>query len=115
MSIVRCAVKSLTSSVEKQCWALKSTAGLNILPFDMTVESIHKMNWSEMEKCAIDTVQFEDVSLLPLFDRRPDKILGIGLNYRDHLEEQRVPLEKYPQEPVVFNKVRFGPSSYYDL
>ena len=30
-----------------------------------------------------------------------DKVLCIGMNYKDHCEEQGVPI---PQEPLVFNK-----------
>jgi acylpyruvate hydrolase len=33
----------------------------------------------------------------------PDKIIGIGLNYRDHAEELNAP---YPEIPVVFSKYR---------
>eukprot|EP00095_Tigriopus_kingsejongensis_P005324 maker-scaffold123_size333416-snap-gene-2.20 protein:Tk05324 transcript:maker-scaffold123_size333416-snap-gene-2.20-mRNA-1 annotation:"fumarylacetoacetate hydrolase domain-containing protein 2" len=32
---------------------------------------------------------------------RPDKVLCIGMNYKDHCEEQNAPV---PKEPVVFNK-----------
>lgn len=32
---------------------------------------------------------------------RPDKVICIGMNYRDHCEEQGAPV---PTEPVVFNK-----------
>lgn len=32
---------------------------------------------------------------------RPDKVICIGMNYRDHCEEQNVPV---PVEPVFFNK-----------
>ena len=31
----------------------------------------------------------------------PDKVICIGMNYRDHCEEQGAPV---PTEPVVFNK-----------
>ncbi len=41
-----------------------------------------------------------DVQLLsPLTG--PDKVICIGMNYRDHCEEQGAPV---PEEPVVFNK-----------
>ena len=32
---------------------------------------------------------------------RPDKVICIGMNYKDHCEEQNAPV---PSEPVVFNK-----------
>lgn len=31
----------------------------------------------------------------------PDKVLCIGMNYKDHCEEQNAPV---PIEPVIFNK-----------
>ena len=35
----------------------------------------------------------------PIYD--PDKVLCIGMNYKDHCEEQNAPV---PKEPVIFNK-----------
>ena len=32
---------------------------------------------------------------------KPDKVLCIGMNYKDHCEEQNKPI---PEEPLVFNK-----------
>jgi 2-keto-4-pentenoate hydratase/2-oxohepta-3-ene-1,7-dioic acid hydratase in catechol pathway len=46
--------------------------------------------------------------VLPI--ERPQKIICIGLNYRDHAEEQRVPL---PEWPILFSKwpnTLIGPS-----
>jgi 2-keto-4-pentenoate hydratase/2-oxohepta-3-ene-1,7-dioic acid hydratase in catechol pathway len=37
--------------------------------------------------------------VLPI--ERPQKIIGVGLNYRDHAEEQNVPL---PERPILFSK-----------
>jgi len=42
----------------------------------------------------------EDVRLLPPIPN-PEKIICIGLNYRDHTEEQNIPL---PQNPLIFAK-----------
>ncbi|GFR84126.1 fumarylacetoacetate hydrolase domain-containing protein 2-like [Elysia marginata] len=55
-------------------------------------------------KKAIDSgkniLQRDQIKLLaPITD--PGKILCIGMNYRDHCEEQNLPV---PQEPVVFSK-----------
>jgi 2-keto-4-pentenoate hydratase/2-oxohepta-3-ene-1,7-dioic acid hydratase in catechol pathway len=49
-----------------------------------------------------DPVSLEDVRLLPPVPD-PDKILCIGLNYRDHAEETRLPA---PPAPIVFAKFR---------
>jgi 2-keto-4-pentenoate hydratase/2-oxohepta-3-ene-1,7-dioic acid hydratase in catechol pathway len=49
-----------------------------------------------------DPVALDDVRLLPPVPD-PDKILCIGLNYRDHAEETRMPA---PPAPIVFAKFR---------
>eukprot|EP00096_Caligus_rogercresseyi_P012521 TRINITY_DN5275_c0_g1_i1.p1 TRINITY_DN5275_c0_g1~~TRINITY_DN5275_c0_g1_i1.p1 ORF type:complete len:284 (+),score=42.88 TRINITY_DN5275_c0_g1_i1:57-908(+) len=53
-------------------------------------------------------IKSTDSSRIPLENVRlfspisgPDKVLCIGMNYRDHCEEQGIPL---PKEPIVFNK-----------
>ena len=53
---------------------------------------------------AIDSKRFrvprsEVILLAPITG--PDKVLCIGMNYKDHCEEQGAPV---PTEPVVFNK-----------
>ena len=57
---------------------------------------------AEVDAAALDTVAGggADVRFGAPFTR-PGKIVGIGLNYRDHAAEARVPL---PSEPVVFLK-----------
>jgi 2-keto-4-pentenoate hydratase/2-oxohepta-3-ene-1,7-dioic acid hydratase in catechol pathway len=49
-----------------------------------------------------DAVALDDVRLLPPVPE-PDKILCIGLNYRDHAEETGMPA---PPAPIVFAKFR---------
>lgn len=44
---------------------------------------------------------FELSELKVLPPCRPEKIIGVGLNYRDHAEELRMPL---PEEPLIFLK-----------
>ena len=65
-----------------------------------------------------DTLNFEtlekikniDTSKLPLLDSNlrigacvstPSKFIGIGLNFKDHAEEQNLPI---PKEPIIFSK-----------
>jgi 2-keto-4-pentenoate hydratase/2-oxohepta-3-ene-1,7-dioic acid hydratase in catechol pathway len=65
-----------------------------------------------------DTLNFEtiekikkiNISTLPILDLksrigacvgRPSKFLGIGLNFKDHAEEQNLPI---PKEPIIFSK-----------
>ncbi len=42
---------------------------------------------------------------------RPGKLIGIGLNYRDHAEESGMPI---PEEPIVFMKASNTVSGPYD-
>ena len=65
-----------------------------------------------------DTLNFEiiekikklDLNSLPIIDNntrigscvsKPSKFLGIGLNFKDHAEEQNLPI---PKEPIIFSK-----------
>ncbi len=50
-----------------------------------------------------EKVTFEEVKFLPPTD--PEKIIGVGLNYRDHAEELKM---EVPEKPVLFMK---SPSS----
>lgn len=45
-------------------------------------------------------VPADDVDFLPPVPK-PDKVLCVGLNYRDHCEEQNKPI---PEFPIIFNK-----------
>ena len=63
------------------------------------------LNFETLEK--IKTI---DISKLPLLDSnlrigacvsKPSKFIGIGLNFKDHAEEQNLPI---PQEPIIFSK-----------
>ena len=65
-----------------------------------------------------DTLNFEtikkikgvDISKLPILNSKdrigacvskPSKFIGIGLNFKDHAEEQNLPI---PKEPIIFSK-----------
>ena len=58
----------------------------------------------------IDKIQKSDISNLPKLDSnsrigacvsKPSKFIGIGLNFKDHAEEQNLPI---PKEPIIFSK-----------
>ncbi len=58
----------------------------------------------------IETIKKTDIAKLNNLDKnsrigacvsRPSKFLGIGLNFRDHAEEQNLPI---PKEPIIFSK-----------
>ena len=58
----------------------------------------------------IDIIQKSDISSLPKLDpnsrigacvSKPSKFIGIGLNFKDHAEEQNLPI---PKEPIIFSK-----------
>ena len=58
----------------------------------------------------IDKIQKLEISSLPKLDSnsrigacvsKPSKFIGIGLNFKDHAEEQNLPI---PKEPIIFSK-----------
>ena len=58
----------------------------------------------------LDKIQKSDISNLPKLDSnsrigacvsKPSKFIGIGLNFKDHAEEQNLPI---PKEPIIFSK-----------
>ena len=58
----------------------------------------------------LDKIQNSDTSNLPKLDAnsrigacvsKPSKFIGIGLNFKDHAEEQNLPI---PKEPIIFSK-----------
>ena len=58
----------------------------------------------------IDKIKTVDSSSLPKIDAnlrigpcvsKPSKFIGIGLNFKDHAEEQNLPI---PKEPIIFSK-----------
>ena len=58
----------------------------------------------------IDKIKKVDTSSLPKLDpnlrigpcvSKPSKFIGIGLNFKDHAEEQNLPI---PKEPIIFSK-----------
>ena len=58
----------------------------------------------------IETIKNADISNLPKLDSnlrigacvsRPSKFIGIGLNCKDHADEQNLPI---PKEPIIFSK-----------
>ena len=56
-------------------------------------------NWGALESAAGETFAVADVTLL--HPTVPEKIVAIGLNYRDHAEESKLEM---PDVPVVFAK-----------
>ena len=58
----------------------------------------------------IEKIKNIDISTLPKLDNnlrigacvsKPSKFIGIGLNFKDHAEEQNLPI---PKEPIIFSK-----------
>ena len=63
------------------------------------------LNFETLEK-----IKTTDITKLPLLDSnlrigacvsKPSKFIGIGLNFKDHAEEQNLPI---PKEPIIFSK-----------
>ncbi len=58
----------------------------------------------------LDKIKNIDINSLPILDSnlrigacvsKPSKFIGIGLNFKDHAEEQNLPI---PKEPIIFSK-----------
>ena len=63
------------------------------------------LNFETLEK-----IKGTDLSKLPILESnlrigacvsKPSKFIGIGLNFKDHAEEQNLPI---PKEPIIFSK-----------
>ena len=71
---------------------------------------IEDLNPSTLNFDLLNKVKNLDISKLPKLDKNsrigacvsnPSKFLGIGLNFKDHAEEQNLPI---PKEPIIFSK-----------
>ena len=62
------------------------------------IDVISRQGWEALAERATDTVAAGDVRFLAPVGR-PSKILGAGLNYRDHADEQGAEL---PEKPIIF-------------
>jgi len=106
--LVRCALKPSVVKTSTECmkrWAIHTENNVvKLLPSSLNVPQLHKMTLRDIENSAEQEARREDVEFYPLFDERPDKVIGIGLNYKDHQTEQNIPASKSPTEPVIFNK-----------
>ena len=65
------------------------------------------LNFETLEK-----IKITDITKLPVLDSnlrigacvsKPSKFIGIGLNFKDHAEEQNLPI---PKEPIIFQNLQ---------
>ena len=110
-----------TQGTDPRCGlALSDTVGLDLLAADPTLPDTWHALFSEMHRIrrlhddnlgAIADLAADDDLPLPFFRLAnvrllapvllPSKIIGVGLNYRDHAEEQGKAL---PDQPMLFSK-----------
>ena len=75
---------------------------LSTIISDLTPETL---NFKTIDK--ISSLKAENLPILESNSRqgscvsRPSKFIGIGLNFKDHAEEQNLPI---PKEPIIFSK-----------
>ena len=71
---------------------------------------INDFNPDTLNFSTLNKIQKSDISKLPKLDSssrvgacvsKPSKFIGIGLNFKDHAEEQNLPI---PKEPIIFSK-----------
>jgi 2,4-diketo-3-deoxy-L-fuconate hydrolase len=69
----------------------------DFIPETLNFETINKIN-----EVNISNLPILDPSLrIGACVSKPSKFIGIGLNYKDHAEEQNLPV---PKEPIIFSK-----------
>ena len=75
----------------------------------------HTLNFETINK-----IKTNDIKSLPKIDTnvrigpcvsKPSKFIGIGLNFKDHAEEQNLPI---PKEPIIFSKFTSCVTGPYD-
>ena len=71
---------------------------------------IHDLNPETLNFDTVEKINKTDISSLPILESEsrigacvsnPSKFIGIGLNFKDHAEEQNLPI---PKEPIIFSK-----------
>ena len=71
---------------------------------------IEDLNPDTLNFDTLEKIKATDFSNLPVLDSnlrigacvsKPSKFIGIGLNFKDHAEEQNLPI---PKEPIIFSK-----------
>ena len=71
---------------------------------------INDLNPDTLNFDTLEKIKKTDISSLPKLDSssrigacvsNPSKFIGIGLNFKDHAEEQNLPI---PKEPIIFSK-----------
>ena len=71
---------------------------------------IHDFDPDTLNFETINKIKKTDILKLPILDKnsrigscvsKPSKFIGIGLNFKDHAEEQNLPT---PTEPIIFSK-----------
>ena len=69
---------------------------------DFTPETLNFETINKINEVNISNLQILDPSLrIGACVSKPSKFIGIGLNFKDHAEEQNLPV---PKEPIIFSK-----------
>ena len=73
----------------------------SIIP-DLNPDTLNFNTLEEIKKINIKSLQTLDSKLrIGACISKPSKFIGIGLNFKDHAEEQNLPI---PKEPIIFSK-----------
>ena len=69
---------------------------------DLNPETLNFDIIEKLKKTNIDNLPILDAKLrIGACVSKPAKFIGIGLNFKDHAEEQNLPI---PKEPIIFSK-----------
>ena len=73
----------------------------SIIP-DLNPDTLNFNTLEEIKKVNINSLPMLDSKLrIGACISKPSKFIGIGLNFKDHAEEQNLPI---PKEPIIFSK-----------
>ncbi|MDB9823003.1 fumarylacetoacetate hydrolase family protein [Deltaproteobacteria bacterium] len=72
----------------------------NLIPLDFKGDMLDLINSRSNPKASGEPLPLEEVRFAPPVSR-PSKIIGIGLNYQDHIKESK---GKVPELPLIFAK-----------
>jgi acylpyruvate hydrolase len=104
-------VRLTTVRIDGACRAARLDGDrLTLLPYDDVAAALAVPAWRR-ELAAIDgpSLALEEADLAPVIPR-PEKIVGVGLNYPSHAREAKLPVPDYPPLFAKFWRSLIGPN-----
>ncbi|CAN2041341.1 Fumarylacetoacetase-like C-terminal domain-containing protein [Candidatus Magnetomoraceae bacterium gMMP-15] len=90
----------ITQFIDNNRIRLGIIKGDNLIPIHFNGDMLDFIENNEKATAGASTISLNHVKLAPPVNR-PSKIIAIGLNYKDHIEESN---GKLPESPLIFSK-----------